>query len=194
MTCGGTNVGDNEGILQSANSLVLVPFAIRCVAAQQSSSTRTPSPIIHGSFQLPEISAVGFVGNRLLVAADDPEKKHGYYVIDCFADPLRRLTAGDSMGATSEEQIYRDILLLLQSPNAGEPDPERISDLEDMAVAPTGDVYLITSHSLNKKDKAMPEQRQLLRVRFARGSTKPAFDGSLLPVTPTSESLMRRED
>jgi hypothetical protein len=167
-------------------AFVLVPFAIfRCVDAQQPSSTRTPGSIIHGSFQLPEISAVGFAGNRLLVAADDPEKKHGYHVIDCFAEPLSRLTVGSSIEATTEEQIYRDILLLLQRPNASEPDPERITDLEDISVAPTGDVYLITSHSLNKKGKEMPERRQLLRVRFDRGSTKPSSAASSsVPVIP----------
>ena len=158
---------------------------LRCVMAQQPSSTRTPSPIIHGSFQLPEISAAGFVGNRLLVAADDPEKKHGYHVIDCFTEALGRVTAGGSIAATIEEQIYRYILLLLQGRDTGEPDPGRIKDLEDMAVAPTGDVYLITSHSRNKNNEEIPERRQLLRVRFDSGSTKPASSSiSSVPLIP----------
>jgi hypothetical protein len=155
------------------------------IAAQQPPLTRTPAPIIRGSFQLPEISAAGVIDNRLLVAADDPEKKHGYHMIDCLADPLSRLAAGGSIGATSEEQIYRDILLLLHGPSAGEPDPDRINDLEDMAVAPTGNVYFITSHSLNKKKKAMPERRQLLRVRFDSGSAKPVDAAtSSVPIIP----------
>ena len=154
-------------------AFVLVFFAIfRCVEAQQPSSTRTPSPITHGSFQLPEISAAGFVGKRLLVAADDLATDNGFHMVDFLGDASNRLTSGGSIIATADEKIYRALLVLLQDSNSGSPDPDLITDLEDIAVAPQGDVYLITSHSRTKKDKLPQKRQQLLRLRFDPSSGK----------------------
>ena len=165
--------------------VVLALTTFPCVAAQESPSAQTAGSIIHGSFQLPEISAAGIVGDRLLLAADDTEKKHGDRMIDCLADPLSRLTAGNSMKATRDEQIYRDILLLLQKADAGALSAAPIKDIEDMAVSPAGDAYLITSHSRNKSNEELPERRQLLRVRFDRGSRKPgSAETSSVPIIP----------
>src|SRR5437763_14051227 len=121
----------------------------------------------------------------MLVTADDSEKKDTFHMIVYITEPLSRLIAGGSIGATTGEQIYRDILLLLQAPDAGEPKAGQIKDVEDMAVTSTGDVYLITSHSRNRNDEEVPERRQLLRVRFDRGSTKPSrAASSSVPVIP----------
>lgn len=170
---------------QQTALVVLALAIVPCVSAQQLSSAQTPRPIIHGSFKLPEISAAAITGNRLLVAADDPEKKHGYHMINCVAEPLSRLTAGNPIAATGDEQIYRVILRLLQGADAGEPGAALFKDVEDMAVSPTGDVYLITSHSRNKSNEEVPERQQLLRVRLDSGSTNPSSAvTSSVPIIP----------
>jgi Protein of unknown function (DUF3616) len=119
--------------------------------------------VISGKILLPEISGVVSVGNRLLVAADDPESKDKpLHMIALLEDAVDRLESKQGVTVLPAEQIYEN--LLKKIPGQA-PDAETLKDLEDVAASPQGDIFLITSHSRNKKNKAQIERQRLVRLR-----------------------------
>jgi Protein of unknown function (DUF3616) len=118
---------------------------------------------IFGKISLPEISGVVSVGNRLLVAADDPEAKDKpFHMIALLENAIERLESKQEITVSPAEQIYEK--LLKKIPGQGS-DAQTIKDLEDVAASPQGDIFLITSHSRNKKNKAQRERQRLVRLR-----------------------------
>jgi Permuted papain-like amidase enzyme, YaeF/YiiX, C92 family/Protein of unknown function (DUF3616) len=126
--------------------------------------------IVPGTIQLPEISGALAVGNRLLVTADDVEDKNDmvkkYHMLVLLDKAITRLKGPTLITPTDGEQIYRPLLEKLGGSSSSEHDAELITDLEDITASPQGDIYLISSHSLSKKNDLPPKRQRLLRVRI----------------------------
>jgi hypothetical protein len=126
--------------------------------------------VISGKISLPEISGVVSVGNRLLVAADDPEAKDKpFYMIALLENAIERLESKQEITVFPAEQIYQKLLKSI--PGQGS-DAQTIKDLEDVAASPQGDIFLITSHSRSKKNKSQIERQRLVRLRVNKLSGK----------------------
>jgi hypothetical protein len=124
---------------------------------------QTHAGVLSGKILLPEISGVVSVGNRLLVAADDPEAKDKpFHMIALLENAVDRLESKQDVTVFPAEQIYEKLLKKVPGQAL---DAEAIKDLEDVAASPQGDIFLITSHSRNKKNKAQLERQRLVRLR-----------------------------
>jgi len=67
--------------------------------------------IISGKISLPEIYGAVSVGNRLLVAADDPERKDKqFHMIALLEDAVARLESKQDIIVDPAEQIYKNLL------------------------------------------------------------------------------------
>lgn len=125
------------------------------------------TPTASGRFTLPEISGAAFLGDHLLVVADDLDKSG--HMIDLLQNAPCRLTQPSDI---QTQPLLESIKGYLKS--------DKITDLEDIAPAPNGGpVYLIGSHSLSKleygpdgKPEANPstdpkeKRKRLLRLTF----------------------------
>ncbi len=147
----------------------LVLFLLLCVCftfalgEEPKADQKINEGVISGKILLPEISGVVPVGSRLLVAADDPEAKDKpFHMIALLEDAIDRLESKKDISVFPAEQIYEK--LLKKIPGQA-PDAETIKDLEDVAASPQGDIFLITSHSRNKKSKSQIERQRLVRLR-----------------------------
>lgn len=116
--------------------------------------------IIYGSLTLPEISGAAMIGNNLLVVSDDfmTDSDDSIHMIDVVKNALPLLRQG---GTIDTDSIYLDILRSLTGNTA---ENKMIKDLEDVAVAPNGTIYVISSHSRNKKNESQEARQQLLRL------------------------------
>lgn len=123
--------------------------------------------VISGKIFLPEISGAVSVGNRLLVAADDPEAKNKpFHMIVLLEDAIARLESKRDVIADPAEQIYKNLLQKIPGKKTDQAlDAETIKDLEDVAASPQGDIFLISSHSRNKRNKSQIERQRLVRLR-----------------------------
>jgi hypothetical protein len=115
-------------------------------------SGEVPTKIAVGKISLPEISGALMLGDRLLVAADDAEDEKDdvkkWHMIALLGDAQSRLQAGGEVVVEEKEQIYQAVLAQL-----GQADADFVTDLEDVALLPSGEVYLISSQSRSQKDK-----------------------------------------
>lgn len=119
--------------------------------------------VISGKISLPEISGAISAGNRLLVAADDPEAKNKpYHMIALLEDAIARLASEQDVAVRPAEQIYEKLLKKIPGQAA---DAKTIKDLEDVAASPQGDIFLITSHSRNRNNESQRERQRLVRLR-----------------------------
>jgi hypothetical protein len=125
--------------------------------------------VISGTISLPEISGAVLVGDRLLVAADDPEDKKDnikkFHMIALLKDAWNRLESKQHIVVSPEEQIYRNLLLKLPGQKL---DADIITDLEDVTTSPHGDIFLITSHSLSKQENSPSKRKRLVQLRINR--------------------------
>ena len=128
--------------------------------------------IVSGTISLPEISAAAAVGCRLLVVADDPDRGgNRLHMIALLDDAVTRLERGGDIAIDPAEHIYAAMLRNLpgrKSKNV--PDAETVKDIEDAAVSPQGDIFLISSHSRSKKNKLPVERQRFVRLRIDRDS------------------------
>jgi hypothetical protein len=119
--------------------------------------------IVSGKIALPEISGALSVGNRLLVVADDVEDEEDdvrkFHMVVLLNDAATRLKAGGVIAPTEEEQVYKTLLEKLKKS-----DFDFITDFEDITASPQGEIYLINSHSLSKKDKRPPKRQRLVKL------------------------------
>lgn len=130
-----------------------------------SCSGEKPTPFVSGTLPLSEVSGVAVTGDTLVLVADDYEGKGElkYHMILTLKDGVNRLRDKTPVTAEATKHIYRTLLEKLNA--AG--DPDLITDLEDIARAPDGTFYLISSHSLNKKNKSKPERERLIRLKIS---------------------------
>ncbi len=87
-------------------------------------------------------------------------------MIALLKDAITRLENKQDVFADPAEQIYKNLLEKIPGKKTDQGlDAETIKDLEDVAASPQGDIFLISSHSRNKKSKSQIERQRLVRLR-----------------------------
>jgi len=138
-----------------------------CASSNMWADSYTPLFWYAGTLNLPEISGAVMVDQNLFFVADDVEDPKDrfkkYYMVVLLKDGLNELKKSHQIEISPEAHVYSAMLNYL-SPSKR--DEDTITDLEDVAISPSKNVYLITSHSLSKKGNAPAKRKQLVRLRF----------------------------
>lgn len=150
--------------------------------------------VVGGSIPLAEISAADVVGQWVLLIADDLDENDDHTtMLALLDDGAARLRAGGAidLDRAADARFYRQLLAQLDLKK------KDLTDLEDMAVTPAGEVYVISSHSRNKKGEEKPARQRLLRLRVGDdGLPEQAmlYPQALTPQFPEQlrDSLQRR--
>jgi len=158
--------------------------SLSCVptGTAQSSGTGT---VVAGEIQIPEISGAAFLpGDRLLVVADE-----GPTVL-LLEQATQRLRTG-----TVKKEDFQTVVLD-GMPKGANGKPRDLDDLEDMAWDRQSSVFLVTSHSRNRRGKGpdkKPERYAIVRMTLgSQGATPDKLSVFDLQVPPELRQAMER--
>jgi Protein of unknown function (DUF3616) len=119
------------------------------VAAFAHGAGAAEDKVMTGEIQIPEISGVAFLpGDRLLVVADDPHPESDP-VVFLLENASQRLASGKAL----KKEEFKGVAL-----------SDEVKDLEDVAWDQKSDLFLITSHSLNKDGEVKPKRSVISRL------------------------------
>lgn len=149
--------------------------AILLAALVQSADAATDKVLV-GKIQIPEVSGVAFLpGDRLLVVADDPFPDDDGHSVFLLKNASQHLQAGD-IKATDLEPI----------PIAADP-----SDLEDVAWDRESSIFLVTSHSLNRRGEEKKKRQMIVRLSVDDNGIKAGPSSALLVPLELCEARSR---
>ncbi len=164
-------------------------ISLSLVCCMHNSAAQSPvvasSKVIIGTIQVPEVSGAAFLpGDRLLVVADEGE------TVLLLNQATERLKTG-TVKKTDFQPLAMDGKL-----KGIDGKPRELDDLEDVAWDRQSNVFLVTSHSVNRTGKGRdekPERYAIVRLTFgADGVTVDKAAVFDLMVPPKLQEAMKR--
>ncbi len=153
--------------------------------APASAADGPPAAVVVGEIALPEISGVALLpGDRLLMVADEGQ------TVWLLENAAQRLVTGK---VAKKDLLPVDLKGKLKGPNGK---TREVDDLEEVTWDRQSSVFLVTSHSRNRKGKDItkkPERYTTVRMTLGSAGTEPeklsVFD---LQVAPDLQKSMER--
>jgi hypothetical protein len=119
------------------------------VAAFAPGAGAATDKVMTGEIRISEVSGVAFLpGDRLLVVADDPHPETDP-VVFVLEKASQRLASGEPL----KKEEFKGVVL-----------SDEVKDLEDVAWNQKSDIFLVTSHSLNKDGVVKPKRSVISRL------------------------------
>jgi hypothetical protein len=141
-------------------------FFLSCLSCMSPGVAQNPAvtdgKIITGQIQIPEISGAAFLpDDRLLVVADEGQS------VFLLEQATQRLLTGKVAEADFKKISLKDQL------KGADGKTREVDDLEEVVWDRQSNVFLVTSHSRNRRGENVAERRAIVRLVIGSGSLKP---------------------